>query len=174
MENITFKVAGNRTYFSCGCIAEVIGENFFMRPCSPDCKVYKYVMKQSQERGNLLSIISEEPLIGKGRVDEDLFERSRVKDLRRSQVFLLLANAGLVKCLEDPGDSDHLILWSQIMTAKEAKKPFIILWMKGSPESDKAKLREILKDMEIIKEHQCEEDKPTKEDVAIVLNALKP
>ena len=173
MGDITFKAEGNRTLFSCGCKIEIAGEIFLMRPCSETCKVYKYVMKQCREQGTPIStMVAERPLIKEK--DEDLFDRSRIKDLRRSAVFLILGNAGFVRSLEDPGDSEHLILWSQIMTAKEAKKPFIILWMKGTSEPDKTKLRKILKEMEILKEHQCEEDKPTREDMIIVLNALKP
>lgn len=56
---ITFKENGNITIFSCGCKTEVIGDNFFMSPCSGECEVFKYCMEVSRKQGNIISIIDE-------------------------------------------------------------------------------------------------------------------
>lgn len=55
MEQKTFRVEGNRTFFSCGCVTEVIGKNYVMVPCSPDCEVYLYAVEQANRQGNVLS-----------------------------------------------------------------------------------------------------------------------
>ena len=56
MENITFKVEGNRTLFSCGCVSEVIGGNYVLKACKPDCVVAKYVLEESERQGNKVNI----------------------------------------------------------------------------------------------------------------------
>ena len=55
MENITFKVEGNKTLFSCGCKTEVVGKNYLINPCSLSCEVYKYVLEQSTRQDNSVS-----------------------------------------------------------------------------------------------------------------------
>lgn len=55
MGQITFKVEGNKTFYSCGCKTEVIGENYMIAPCSLDCEVYLYAIEQSNRQGNVLS-----------------------------------------------------------------------------------------------------------------------
>lgn len=55
MGQITFRMQGNKTFFSCGCVTEVIGENYVMVPCALDCEVYLYAMEQSKRQGNILS-----------------------------------------------------------------------------------------------------------------------
>ena len=57
MGQITFRDEGNKTFFSCGCKTEVIGKNYVMVPCSPDCEVYLYAVEQSKRQGNILSYI---------------------------------------------------------------------------------------------------------------------
>jgi len=55
MGQITFTVEGNKTFYSCGCKNEVIGENYMITPCSLDCEVYLYSIEQSNRQGNILS-----------------------------------------------------------------------------------------------------------------------
>ncbi len=55
MEPITFEDRGNKTYYSCGCVTEVIGKNFIYVPCSPECEVYLYAMEQSKRQENIIS-----------------------------------------------------------------------------------------------------------------------
>lgn len=55
MEQTTFKIHGNKTYFSCGCVTEIIGKNYVMIPCSPDCEIYLYTIEQSKLQGNIIS-----------------------------------------------------------------------------------------------------------------------
>ena len=55
MDKITFRVEGNKTFFSCGCVTELIGKNFIMVPCSPDCEVFIYCIEQSERQGKILS-----------------------------------------------------------------------------------------------------------------------
>ncbi len=56
MEQITFRVEGNKTFFSCGCVTEVIGKNFIIVPCSPGCEVYNYCIEQTKRQGKILSV----------------------------------------------------------------------------------------------------------------------
>lgn len=56
---ITFRNVGSKTYYSCGCITDVIGKNFLVKPCSLDCEVYLYIMEQSIKQGNKISIQNE-------------------------------------------------------------------------------------------------------------------
>ena len=54
-KNIIFKENGNKTFFSCGCKMEVIGENLLISPCSLDCEVYKYIIEESKRQNNIIS-----------------------------------------------------------------------------------------------------------------------
>ncbi len=64
MEQITFRVDGNKTFFSCGCKTEVIGKNFIMVPYSPDCEVYKYIIEETKLQEKTLSYhVSKKTLI---------------------------------------------------------------------------------------------------------------
>ena len=56
MENITFKIEGTKTLFSCGCVSEVIGDNYVLKACKPDCVVTNYVLEESERQGNKVSI----------------------------------------------------------------------------------------------------------------------
>jgi len=60
MGQITFREVGNQTHFSCGCKTEVIGKNYVIVPCSPDCEVYLYAIEQSKRQGNTVSVIMTE------------------------------------------------------------------------------------------------------------------
>lgn len=42
---------GNRTYFSCGCVTDLIGKNFIIKPCSTECELYQYVINRTKEMG---------------------------------------------------------------------------------------------------------------------------
>jgi len=55
MDQITSKVEGNKTSFSCGCVTELIGKNFIMVPCSADCEVFMYCIEQSKKQGKIMS-----------------------------------------------------------------------------------------------------------------------
>lgn len=56
MREIYFKVVGDETHYSCGCRTKVIDENFIIRPCSLDCKVYQYILEESKRQGNEIKI----------------------------------------------------------------------------------------------------------------------
>jgi len=55
MENITFKIEGTKTLFSCGCKTDLVGETFLIAPCSPSCEVYEYILEQSARQDNSIS-----------------------------------------------------------------------------------------------------------------------
>jgi len=55
MGQITFKEIGNKTYYSCGCVTETIGENYLIKPCSLRCEVYLFCIEQSKNQGNIVS-----------------------------------------------------------------------------------------------------------------------
>jgi hypothetical protein len=55
MNKITFRPEGNKGIYSCGCVDEVIGENYFIKPCSLDCEVYLYALEQSRKQGNIIN-----------------------------------------------------------------------------------------------------------------------
>ena len=50
MDEITFKEVDGVTYFSCGCKAQLIGDNFMFSPCSATCPVVKYTIKAAQKQ----------------------------------------------------------------------------------------------------------------------------
>lgn len=54
-DKITVIEDGNKTYYSCGCKMEVIGENLIVKPCSLDCVVFKYIIEESKKHGNIIS-----------------------------------------------------------------------------------------------------------------------
>jgi len=56
MSEITFKeLPDNVTEFSCGCRTQVIGGNYVISPCSPECRVYRYVVEQTKAEGKILT-----------------------------------------------------------------------------------------------------------------------
>ena len=57
MGQITFRDEGNKTFYSCGCKTEVIGENYIISPCSLECEVYKFNIEETNKQGNKLSIL---------------------------------------------------------------------------------------------------------------------
>ena len=56
---ISFKVVGDETHFSCGCQTKVIGTNYFIKPCSLKCEVYLYTLEETRKKGNELSVTLE-------------------------------------------------------------------------------------------------------------------
>ncbi len=98
-------------------------------------------------------------------IAEDIFHKAAITPLRTSDYFVLVGSESYVKSLEDPSDSEHVLLLSQIMAAKDANKPVIVLWIKDITELSKEKLRNILKGMNIIGEHESTLENPIQEDV---------
>ena len=47
---LTFKVKGTRTEYSCGCVSDIADNMFSIVPCSPDCRVYKYVTAETERQ----------------------------------------------------------------------------------------------------------------------------
>ena len=43
MVKVSFRTEGNKSIFSCGCVSELIGKNFVLTPCSPDCEIFHFV-----------------------------------------------------------------------------------------------------------------------------------
>lgn len=105
--------------------------------------------------------------------DGDNFREAAIGTLRMSDYFLIIGSEHYVKSLEDPHDVEHLVLLSQIMAAKDANKPVIIIWVKGVSELSKSKLRAALKDMKLIGEHECLHEKPVTEDVTAVTKMME-
>ncbi len=62
MSHITFEEGDDGvTRFSCGCSAKVVDELYILIPCSPDCKVYRYSMEESERLKNpMVEIVSTE------------------------------------------------------------------------------------------------------------------
>ncbi len=96
--------------------------------------------------------------------DGDLFRTAAITPLRTSDYFVLVGSESYVKSLEDPSDSEHILLLSQIMAAKDANKPVIVLWIKDITELSKAKLRNVLKGMNVIGEHESTGDTQSQKD----------
>ena len=96
---------------------------------------------------------------------EDLFNKAAITPLRMSDYFVLVGSESYVKSLEDPSDSEHVMLLSQIMAAKDANKPVIVLWIKDISELSKAKLRNVLKGMNVIGEHESTLENQVQKDV---------
>lgn len=44
-------------HLPCGCIVDKVGDAFVMQPCGPDCRYYRYAMREAQRRGMPQSII---------------------------------------------------------------------------------------------------------------------
>ena len=38
--------------YPCGCEDEVINKTYYIKPCSLNCEIYKYVIEQSKKQGN--------------------------------------------------------------------------------------------------------------------------
>ncbi len=98
----------------------------------------------------------------------DIFHDAAITPLRESDYFVLIGSESYVKSLEDPSDPEHVKLLSQIMAAKDANKPVIVLWIKEIQEFSKAKLRTILKGMNVIGEHESTLENPIQEDVEAI------
>jgi len=105
--------------------------------------------------------------------DGDTFREAAIGPLRMSDYFLIIGSEHYIKSLEEPHDVEHLVLLSQIMAAKDANKPVIILWVKGVSELSKSKLRMALKGMNLIGEHECLPEEPVPEDVAAVTKMME-
>lgn len=103
----------------------------------------------------------------------DLYAKAAIGPLRDSAYFLVIASESYVKSLEDPTDSEHMVILSQVLAARADHKPIIIFWMKGISGLSKTKLREVFKDMNVLGEHQASEDMPTEKDVKTVVELLK-
>lgn len=57
-------MASRQMTFKCGCRATKIGATFYYRPCKkPDCKVYPYVLAETQKRGNGLTFHATDELL---------------------------------------------------------------------------------------------------------------
>lgn len=56
MEEITFKTVDGVTCYSCGCKDEKIGKNYFFSPCSGDCEVFKYAIKETKNQGKRIEV----------------------------------------------------------------------------------------------------------------------
>jgi len=103
----------------------------------------------------------------------DIFHTAAITPLRMSDYFLLIGSESYVTSLEDPSDSEHIKLLSQIMAAKDANKPVIILWVKGVSWLSKSKLRTALKGMNLIGEHECLHKEPIHEDIMAVTKMME-
>lgn len=57
---ISFKVVGDETHYSCGCQTKIVGKNFFMKPCSPTCEVFQYALESSKKYGHEISVMEAE------------------------------------------------------------------------------------------------------------------
>ncbi|KKL97722.1 hypothetical protein LCGC14_1831630 [marine sediment metagenome] len=98
-------------------------------------------------------------------INEDLFRTAAITPLRESDYFVLIGSESYVKSLEDPSDSEHIMILSQVLAAKDANKPVIVLWIKDISELSKEKLRNILKGMNVIGEHESTLENQVQEDV---------
>ncbi len=96
---------------------------------------------------------------------EDIFNKAAITPLRESDYFVLVGSESYVNSLENPSDPEHVLLLSQIMAAKDANKPVIVLWIKDISELSKAKLRNVLKGMNVIGEHESTLENQVQEDV---------
>ena len=96
---------------------------------------------------------------------DDIWGFSRFINLRISDYFVIIGSESYVRSLEDPSDSEHVLRLSQIMAAKDANKPVIVLWIKDVSELSKEKLRNVLKGMNVIGEHESTLENPIQEDV---------
>ena len=105
--------------------------------------------------------------------DGDNFRRAAIGPLRASDYFVILGSESYVKSLEDPHDSEHVLLLSQIMAAKDANKPVIILWIKSISELSKSKLRTALKGMNVVGEHESLGENPVQEDVEALIKMME-
>ena len=94
--------------------------------------------------------------------------------LRASDVFLICGSDSYVHSLEDPSDSEHVLLLSQVLAAREAKKPVIVLWIKDISALNRTKLRNVLEDMNVLGELEIEGDrKPTEEDMQKIVKLME-
>jgi len=57
---ISFKVVGDETQYSCGFQSKVVGENYFFKPYSLKCEVYLYAIEESRKKGNEISVTVKE------------------------------------------------------------------------------------------------------------------
>lgn len=104
---------------------------------------------------------------------EDIHQTAAITPLRMSDYFLILGSEHYTKSIEDPHDSEHIMLLSQIMAAKNANKPVIIFWIKGIPELVKEKLRNVLKGMNLIGEYESTGENPTEEDIIAIMKIME-
>ncbi len=105
--------------------------------------------------------------------DGDNFREAAIGPLRMSDYFVIVGSEHYVKSLEDPLDSEHVVLLSQIMAAKDANKPVIILWIKNITEISKDKLRNTLKGMNVIGEHEDTGNFTTQEDIDAIIKIME-
>lgn len=104
---------------------------------------------------------------------EDLFRKAAIKPLRFSDYLLILGSESYANALVDPYDSEHMILMSQVLAAKDAGKPVIILWIKGIKATMKNMLKEALKGMRIVGKYECLSDPPMDADVKAIIKIMK-
>lgn len=94
--------------------------------------------------------------------------------LRASKCFLIIASDTFINSLEDPSDSEHVMLLSQVLAAREAKKPVIVLWIKDVSALNRTKLRNVLKDMNVLGELEIKgDDAPTEEDMQKIVKLME-
>ncbi|GAI19670.1 unnamed protein product [marine sediment metagenome] len=105
--------------------------------------------------------------------DGDTFRGASIGPLRASDYFVIIGSESYVKSIEDPHDSEHVLLLSQIMAAKNANKPVIILWIKSITELSKSKLRNVLNGMNVIGEHEDTGDFTTQEDIDAIIKIME-
>lgn len=105
--------------------------------------------------------------------DGDTFRGASIGPLRASDYFIIIGSESYVHSLEDPHDSEHVLLLSQIMAAKDANKPVIILWIKSISELSKSKLRNALKGMNVVGEHEDTGEFTTKEDIDALIKIME-
>ena len=74
------------------------------------------------------------------------------KGIATSDYFCILASNNYVNAIEDPRDSEHHILTSQVIRAKALGKSIIVVWIKGVSEENRDKLRVALGDADVIGE----------------------
>lgn len=51
------EMSEDKVLFDCGCVIGRDGKMFVIIPCSPDCKVLRYCLEESEKKGNPIHFI---------------------------------------------------------------------------------------------------------------------
>lgn len=102
----------------------------------------------------------------------DSFVRASIGPLRDSAYFMIIASNTYVRSLGDPHDSEHLMLLSQVLAAKADNKPVIVMWIKSISDLNKTKLREVLKDMNVLGEIEAKGEGPVDAEIEQIMELI--